>query len=330
MWFDGNFCIYLYGGDIGKLNKGRLSKLKNDLQFISQFNIKMMDAEHRYSIKGLPDTISERVVLQSLIWYGSVVFFDKNGNLMALPGVPSGDGFNVNGDVGSAWVFGRNGAFNEEVKIYLPGSDEDVFLAETNGYSSSKKYKGVMVWENYQRFPFMNQVMIFARAISDTMRTLDVCRANIKNPYIVVSEESVVPTVKEYFNKRDNNEEYIISSGIFPADKVKVLPLVTNSESLTGITSLIEWYEAKWRELCGVENNSQMDKKGENLIEAEVSVNDEYTSQSLDKVIKCIQEGLDDVNKIFGTNITVEKNAVDEEKEDSEDDKDKDVLTNNR
>ena len=69
---------------------------------------------------------------------------------------------------------------------------------------------------------------------------------------------------------------------------------------------------------------------GENLIEAEVSVNDEYTSQSLDKVIKCIQEGLDDVNKIFGTNITVEKNAVEEEEEGSEDDKDKDVLTNNR
>lgn len=66
--------------------------------------------------------------------------------------------------------------------------------------------------------------------------------------------------------------------------------------------------------LCGVENNAQMDKKGENLITEEVEINKEYTEFSVDKATEYIQKGLDDVNKLFGTNITVkEKEGVKDE-----------------
>lgn len=329
MWYDSNFCIYLYAGDVGKLSKRKLASLKNQIQFVNTFNVKVQDALDRYKFKGLPDTVSERVVLESLLWYGCVCFFEKDGSIMALPCAPNGDGFNVYGDIGSVWVYSRNGVFNRSVDTYIHGSDELAFLNKTNGAGPKSNLKGVIVWENATRFPFVNQTIFFSEAISDAMRTLDVCRKNIKNPYIIVAEESVVPTVKEYFDKRDNNEEYIISSGIFPSDKVKVLPLVTNSDNLNSITSLIEWYEAKYRELCGIKNNAQMDKKGENLIQAEVSVNDEYTSLSLDKSIKYIQSGLNDVNKIFGLNITVEPNREKEnqqqEQEEAGNDRDKDI-----
>lgn len=307
-WYDCNFNIYLGAGELGKATKKKLASFKNQISFVNTFNVKVQDALHRYHFEGLPDTISERVILQALLWYASVVFFEREGNLLALPCAPSGDGFNIYGDYGSVWAFSRNGMLNEEIKVYLPGSDESSFLGQTLGGIYDQTNKGVLVWENTQRFPFINQTIFYSSAISDSMRTLDVCRKNIKNPYIVVAEESAVNTVKQYFESRDNNEEYIISSGVFPADKVKVLPLVTNSDNLQAITALIEWYEAKYRELCGVDNNSQIDKKGENLIQAELSVNDEYTDMSVDKCIETIQKGLDDVNKIFGTNITVKAN----------------------
>ena len=322
MWYDSNFCIYLYAGDIGKLSKKKLATMKNQIQFINTFNIKVQDAIGRYKFNGLPDTVSERVVKQSLLWYGSVCFFEKDGSLMALPCAPNGAGFNVYGDVGSVWVYSRNGVFNKSVDTYIHGSDELAFLKKTSGTAPSSRLKGVVVWENETRYPFINQTIFFSEAISDSMRTLDVCRKNIKNPYVVVAEESVVPTVQEYFKKRDNNEEYIVSSGIFPADKVKVLPLVTNSDNLNSITALIEWYESKYRELCGIDNNAQIDKKGENLIQAEVSINDEYTSLKVDNVVKYIQEGLDDVNKIFNTNITVEANGQEQEVEENGTDED--------
>lgn len=327
MWFDGNFCVYLYAGDVGKLNKKKLASLKNEVQFQNQFNIKAQDALNRYDILGLPDGVSKRVVMQSLLWYGCVCFFEMDGSIMALPCAPSGDGFNVYGDPGNVWVYGRNGMLNRTVDVYIPGSDESAFLKKTNGVGPKSNLRGVIVWENSTRFPFIRQTMFYAEAVADSMRTLDVCRVNIKNPYVIVAEESVVPTVKEYFKQRDNNEAYIVSSGIFPADKVKVLPLVTNSDNLNAITSLIEWYEAKYRELCGIDSNSQIDKKGENLIQAEVDINNMYTEMSVDKCIPVIQKGLDDANRIFGLNMKAEK--IRKETDINEVDRDEDVQSNN-
>ena len=298
-----NFNIAVFMGDVGKSHKRKLATYKNNISFQNTFSRLILDALERYGFEGLPDTISERVVVQSFLWYAGVVFFEKDGNLFALPGAPSGDGYNIYGDPASAWVFARNGRFDEEVSLFIPGSDGAKFLEETNGVNSKHKLKGVYVWENKLRYPFINHTMFFSQAISDTMRTLDVCRQNIKNPFIITAEESVVPTVKKYMEQRDNNEEYILSSGIFEANKVNVIPLVTNSDNLNSCTQLIEWYENKYKELCGVDNNGQMDKKGENLIQDEITINNMYTEMSVDKCIEMINKGLEDVNKLYGTNI---------------------------
>lgn len=337
-WIDGlfnNYEIQLWNGNTGNATRKKIAQIKNRDVFINQFMLKVQDAlDMRYHFEGLTDTMSERVMLQSLLWYGCVCVFEKDGALMTLPCTADGSGYNIYGDLASVWVFARNGKLNEQVRCYVHGSDESAFLDETSGTQPNGKYKGVCIWENSTRYPFINQVIFYANAIADSMRTLDVCRKNIKNPYIITAEQSIIPTIKSYFDHRDNNEEFIVSSGIFPADRVNILPLAENSDSLSAITSLIEWYEAKFRELCGVNNNSQMDKKGENLIQAEVSVNDEYTQMSVDKIIPYIQLGLDDVNKLFGTNIRVVKNEVavsenddimEGEEEDKNDERDADI-----
>lgn len=307
MFCDGYFNIYLSGGETGKANRKKLAQYKNSVMFQNTFSRLVQDALQRYEFDGLPDSISERVFKQSLLWYGGACIFERDGALLCLPAVPTGDGFNIYGDPGAVWVFARNGQLNEEIPVYIHGSDETAFLKKGMSGSQAKKPRGVFIWENALRYPFINHTMFYSKAIADTMRTLDVCRVNIKNPYMIVCEESVVNTVKAYFNSRDNNEEFIISSGVFDADKVKMLPIVTNGENLTSCTSLIEWYENQYRMLCGIENNSQMDKKGENLIQAEVEITHEYTEFSTDRALEYIQQGLDDVNKLFGTNITVNK-----------------------
>lgn len=305
----GYWNIPLFCGDAGKATKRKINRFKNSVMFRNCFARLVQDGLHRYDFDGLPDTVSKRVVLQSLLWYGGVVFFEYKGGIFALPGAPTGN-FNINGDPGAAFVFTRNSSigFNKEVKLFIPGSDENAFLNKTGLIDAKQgQARGVYVWENAIRYPFINQTIFFSSAIADSMRTLDVCRVNIKNPYIIVAEESVVNTVKRYFDQRDENNEYIISSGVFDAAKVQLLPIATNSDTLTACTALIEWYEAKYRELCGVKNNAQMDKKGENLIRAEVSVNDEYTYMSPDKCMEYIQAGLDDANRLFGLNMKVKE-----------------------
>lgn len=301
-WYSNLWCVPIDLGD-GKMNKKRLAKAKNSLAFQIAFARLVDDALSRYEIEGLPETVNARVVLQSLLWHANVVFFEREGSLMALPGAPSGD-LNVYGDPIAAQVYSANGMFNERVDLYIHGSDEDAFLGKTDVIGAGK-YKGVMVWENKSRFPFINSTFTYAQAIADTLRTLDVIRVNIKNPNVFVCEESVVATVKKYLSDREDNLESVISSGVFDPTKVQMLPYDNKGTAINDVTALVEWYESKYRELCGVKNNSQMDKKGENLIEAEVSVNDEYTQGSVEKCLETMQESLDDVNKLFGVNLTV-------------------------
>lgn len=316
-WYSNMFNIFLSGDGTEMTNK-KLAKMKNNVMFQNTFARLLQDALNRYKFSGLPDTISERVLLQSLVWYGSAVIFEKEGNLLALPGVPSGAGFNIYGDPSECWVFSATGQFNEPVKVFLPGSDESSFLKNTLAGRATGQPKGVFVRENALCYPFIRQCIFFSDAIADSMRTLDVCRQNIKQPYIIVAEEAIVNSVREFFKKRNNNEEYIVSSGVFPADKISLLPFETNADNLNNATELIDWYENKWRELCGFENNGQIDKKGENLIQAEVDVNDEYSDMGVDKAIKYIQESLDYVNNIFGTNITVEPTRKEEKDENND------------
>lgn len=310
MWFENYFNINLYIGNTGKKNKELLNKYENNVTFINIFNKKLQDALHRYYIENLPYTCSQRVILQSLLWYGNVVFFEKEGALLALPGAPSGAGYNVNGDPGSSWVWGRNGRLNEEIALYLPGEDISLYLKKTSGDTGLiNKKKGVIVWENSTRYPFVNSVVMYSQKIADSMRTLDTMRKNLKNPFIIACTESEIKSVNEFLEKRDNNEDVIALDiqGIDISKAVQILPIAQQAGSLSECTQLIEWYESKFREICGINANSQQDKKGENLIEAELSVNDEYQEQSLDETIAYIQEGLDNVNKIFGLNMQVKR-----------------------
>lgn len=311
MWFTGFWGIPLDICDMGKSTRKKLINMKNEVTFQNTFSRLLLDALQRYRFTGLPDTINERVLLQSLCWYGCACIYERGDNLFALPCAPSGAGVNMYGDFGSAWVFSLNGQANEEVRLYIEGQEDSAFVKKTNGAITGKA-RGVMLRENHIMYPFVRTTIQFAEAIADAYRTLDVVRANIKRPYIITAEESVVNSVKKYFEQREQNFDHIISSGAFDPSKIVMVPIDVNGHSLDDATSLIEWYENHYREMCGLKNNSQIDKKGENLISEEVTVNDQYTGAQADRVVETIQHHLDICNKFFGCNIHVER-AVEEE-----------------
>lgn len=319
MWFDGMFCIPVDISDAyGEKTKNRrmLNKFKDDLTFQVNFSKAVEDALNRYDIEGIPETMSARVILQSLLLHASVVFFKKGDQMFALPGVPTED-LNIYGDPGFAEVFSLNGTFNERVKLYIPGSDMTTFL-ESPYIINGGEATGVMVWENKKRFPYIYSVILYAQAISDTYRTLDVIRANIKNPQIFYGEESMRTTVERYLEMRESNASAaFISTGNLEADKLKLVPFDPKGTSLSDVTGLIEWYEGKLKERNGVKNNSQMDKKGENLVTAEVDVTDQSTAKNIDDLVEYLQSQIDVANEFLGLQMkVVAKKAV--ESSDSE------------
>lgn len=303
LWYNNLFHIWL---DPKNSTRKKIAQRKNGFVFQNEFTKLTCDALNRYKINGVPDTVSERVVLESLLFYGYVFFYKKNGNVLALPGLPDGSGINAYGDYSGAYVYGCNG-YNERISLAMPGADDSRFLAKTIQGTTYKDGVGVMVRENPLMYPFINTVYYFSDCIADTYRTADVCRKNIKRPFIIVAEESVVPTVKKYFDDVADNMDYVVSSGVFPADKISVQPFDNNPDYVKVASGLIDWYEQKFRERCGFKNmGGQIDKKGENLIEPEVTANDQYTNQNTDQLLKYVNEGLERVNEKLGTHMKAE------------------------
>lgn len=305
-WFNPYFLIGFDG--IPKTRK-KLTQLQN--RMVSQ-NIffRLSDvAINRYKFNGLPDTVSERVILQSLFAYGCVCFFEKSGALLALPAAPCGNGWNIYGEPLAAWVFARNGNLNEEIPLFVDGGYNNKILRQGSLSTERKdEAKGVLVWETKMRYPLINETLFYADRIADTLRTLDINRKWLKRPFIPVGEDSIIPSILKMLKSIEENEEIVpVDTGVMDIDKFDMRPVDVSSDTINSVIALCEWYENKFREICGINNNSQIDKKGENLIQDEVSVNNDYTDFSVDRVIPVIQHYLDNVNSMFGTSITVER-----------------------
>ena len=298
----------------GTMSMRKLARCRNDIEYLNTLARTIRDALGRYHFEGLPETMSERVILQSLCWYGCVFFFEKDGAWFALPGGATED-FNIYGDPKWGWVWGRNG-FNQKIRLFMPGADDSSFLEQGFGLDvSSEQPRGVFIRENALCFPFVRYAIEYALAISDSMRTLDVCRENIKQPYIVVAEEMILKSVQEFFRQRSENVSTIVSSGVFPADKIKLLPFETNAQNLKNSTDMIEWYWNQWNLLCGQGGNANPDKKERTTV-AEVTAGDDSSESYTDTCIQYIQQGLDIFNKVSGCSVKCVSNFQGGEKDD--------------
>lgn len=300
-WFNNYMSISTNFGS-AKITSSKLNKYKNNFVFMNEFTRNVLDALNRYYIDGLPDTCSQRVILESLLWYGCVFFFEKSGNVIALPGMPDGSGINIYADYAGAFVYGANG-FNERIRVYLPGSMDSNLVKKTISNVGGSGPFGVMVRENKLLYPFINQVFYYSEMMADLLRKIETASKNIATPYIVTAEESVIDTVKSFFKHRDNNDPVIMSSGIFPADKIQLLPFDIQSDSIRTLSATYDWVSSHYRELLAVNNTTNIDKKGENLISSEVNINNEYTQNQANSIKNTLEEGLDDVNKIFGLDL---------------------------
>ena len=302
MWYDNYFLL---GMDQCKSTK-KLNRMKNNRLFIQTFMRLMDQAMRRYRIEGLPDTVSERVVLQSMIAYGNIVFFKHGDAILALPGTPSGGGFNINGDPVSAYVVSKNGVFNKEVKLYIKGGVNDKLVRDGVVPVNEKVPTAIMIYESKTRYPFMDTVVYYAQAIADTLRTIDVSRTWIKQPFIPVCEESVIPSVKKMFqDMKDNDEMIIASTGIQSIDKFNIIPIDTATTSIDSACQLVDWYTEQFKMACAMNGNSQIDKKGENLISDEVNFNEDYAEKHSNDMLDYIQEQLDVANEFLGLNMKV-------------------------
>lgn len=317
------FLIPIFQGDIGEMTKKKLTKYENSRTFWIVFTqLCNMALSYRYKLNNLPDTMDARVAKQSLLFYANVVLFDLDGVSLSLPGGPDGSAIDLYGNSQNAIVFSRNGRINFSVPLNYkytgtPVTDKKNLMGM--GKENNEVSNGVIVWENDMRQPFIWTVIYYAERIADTLRTLDMDRRWLKRPFIPRCEESEGNKFDESLKQFMNNEDFNTSVKARNIDKTDIFSVDMPPELVTKVTQLYEWYMSQFKIACGIKSNSQVDKKGENLVSDEINIDDGFTNLNVTTITDIMQEQIDVYNKLSGNNINAEA-IVEEEKEyDNED-----------
>ena len=131
---------------------------------------------------------------------------------------------------------------------------------------------------------------------------------NARVPALLQSDnDNTYKSAQEFFSKIEKGDGYgIIASkeffeGIKSQDFYK-------QPYIKDLIESIQYIKASWYNEIGL--NSQFNMKREAINSAESRLNDDILHPTIDVMLQCRKKAVEKINKMFGTNITVELNSV--------------------
>lgn len=278
------------------LNVGKsplLMKIKSQAQsenvitFAELFNRFSNLAITRIVWDGLPDSVSERFLNESLYFYGQAAFFeDENMGFMALP----------------CALAGKYNAYYDPIKV-------EAF--SFNYRKMLEKDEFVFIRNNPTRTPTAWPVFEYTKRMSDLLRTMDVLCKKLKQPYLLTCEEKERITFENALKKVADNEWFVLGSKDFGFNKenIHVLDLKVNP-----------YFEDIWYAYHSIENilytslgiESKGEDKKERLLVDEVNANNMVTEMSVYTTLKELEHACDQINEKYGLNVSVHMKTVTE------------------
>lgn len=259
-------------GESAKLNNLTYTQYVNRL---TELSISM------FQWNGLPDTVDERYLELHLFLNGSMVYFkdDVIGDL-CLDCMPHGQ----------LDVYG-----NPILRRAYSGY---------NNYNKLLKYTdSVIIWNNLMRTNSVLDVQMFARRLYNLDRIIDVNTNAQKTPVLVQGTEKQRLTLLNVYKEYDGNSPVIFGDTNIDLNSLKVLqtgaPYV--SDKVYELKTQI-WNEALT--YLGISNVSF--QKRERLISDEVIRSQGGTVASRYSRLTTRQKAAKEINKMFGTNISVD------------------------
>ena len=152
--------------------------------------------------------------------------------------------------------------------------------------------------------PTAPTIQLYAFKLTNIDRTIDTNVIAQKMPLVIKCSDKQRLSFKNAINQRNDNEPVIYADKSMNTDEMTVL----KTDAPIVFDKLQIQKHAVWNEcmtFLGV-NNANMDKR-ERLVDDEVQANNEQVQASEDIFLKARQKACDEINKMFGTNITVER-----------------------
>lgn len=262
----------------------------NNQSYLQHFNRLVNLYISRFSLKDAPDTLNRRFIESVLLSDGKILFFNNEvGDLVALPFTDSGE-LGIYGD-----PFRRRPYSNASNVVF---SDKDV-------------NNSVIVYSNLSKIPDILSIRYFARKLYMIDRAIDVNVASQRTPVLITCDKNTEFSAKQMQAKVEGNQAYIFvdkssdfgesfkalqTQSPYNADKLNVLKENVFADALSN---------------GGIDNVTSF--KRERLITDEVNKSQGGTLASRFSSLEARNQGIFEVNKMFGTTMKYEFNAFQDE-----------------
>jgi hypothetical protein len=260
------------------------SKRLNDRVLTDYYYRLMLIARALFKWEGLPNGIDEKWIERYLFTEGACIFY-KDPTL----------GFMV----AKMGIDGTYNAYDEPTKVF-PYATNYIYEGEQLINNSNC----IIIRNNDDMIPTYPTIQLYSFKLTNIDRTIDTNVIAQKTPIIVKCTDKQKLSFKNAMNQRNDNEPVIYADKGLNTEEIKVLdikaPIVFDKLQLQK--------HAVWNECMtylGI-NNANMDKK-ERLVDDEVQANNEQVQASEDIFLKARQKACEEINKMFGTNISVKR-----------------------
>ncbi len=255
----------------------------NNRTYIQYYNRLTELALSMFEWKNLPDTIDPRFLEMCLYGKGMCVFFkDEEIGFLAL-----------------------NCAVSGKWNIYNVPIDRRAYA--TNGYQLNLNDKNsVIIYNNFLRTNSMLDVEMFSQRLYNLDRAIDVNANAQKTPILISCDESQRLTMLNLYKQYDGNEPFIFGNKALDTQGIKVLttgaPYV--ADKLYQLKTEI-WNEALT--YLGISNTNT--QKKERMISDEVQRNMGGVIASRYSRLEARRQACDQINRMFGLDISVDYRA---------------------
>lgn len=257
------------------------SAVMNNATYIQYFNRLVELSVSMFEWQGLPETVDPRYLELHLFQNGSVVYFrDEVMGDLCLDCIANGQ-FDVYGNPISRRAYS---SYNQYQKT-LNESDS------------------VIIWNNYLRQPSVLDVKMFAKRLYNLDRIIDVNANAQKTPVLVQGTEKQRLTLVNLYKEFDGNAPFIFGDKNLDLNSLRAIS--TNAPYVAD--KLYQLKTQIWNEALTYLGISNLNiQKKERMITDEVQRNQGGTIASRYSRLEARREAVDKINRMFGTDISVD------------------------
>lgn len=264
--------------------------MANNMTFSYYYYKLMLVARSLFEWSGLPNNMDERWIEKYLFTSGKCIFYKDPVMGYMVAGLAQQGGVNCYGDPTSVYPVAENYVYNGDKLV----NGENCYVIRNNDLM-------------LPNFPIIRH---YAYKLCNIDRAIDTNVEAVKTPIIVRCSEKQKLSLKNAINQRKDNEPVIWSSDLSDINEM-VDTLSTNAPIV--FPQLQTQKHMILNEVftdLGI-NNANMDKR-ERMVANEVEANNEQVKACEDVMLKSRQQACKEINRIFGTNISVKRRKLEE------------------